>query len=90
MSRQKRVQLWEELLPQLQLRELGLGGESGHKGTKCPVDDEELAILCPQVSLHEVQQLLLHATDRVTNSGLRVLVSAGCGAQLTSLTLWGE
>ena len=85
MNREKRVLLWEELQPQLQLRELELGGE--WYGVKCPVDDEELAILCHKGSLHELQQLLLHAADRVTDSGLQALASAGCGAQLTSLTL---
>mgnify|MGYP007113772047 FL=1 len=90
MRREKRVLLWQELQPQLQLRELGLGGESGYKGTKCPVDDEELAIVCPKGSLHALQQLYLHAADRVTDSGLQALASAGCGAQLTSLTLSGE
>ena len=90
MSREKRVLLWKKLQPQLQLRELGLGGESGFMGTKCPVDDEELAILCPKGSLHKLQRLLLQAADRVTDSGLRVLASAGCGAQLTSLPLSSE
>ena len=80
--------VWEESKPQLQLRELGLGGQ--WYGVRCPVDDEELAILCPKGSLHELQQLLLHAADRVTDSGLQTLASAGCGAQLTSLALWGK
>ena len=88
MSREKRVLLWEELQPQLQLRELGLGGE--WDGVRCPVDDKEFTILCPKGSLHELQQLVLHAADRVTNTGLQTLASAGCGTQLTSLTLWGE
>ena len=28
--------------------------------------------------------------EGVTDSGLSALASAGCGARLTSLTLWGE
>ena len=88
MNREKRVLLWEELQPQLQLRELGLGGE--WNGVKCPVDDKELAILCPKGSLHALQQLMLHAAHRVTDSGLQALASARCGAQLTSLSLCGE
>ena len=28
--------------------------------------------------------------EGVTDSGFQALASAGCGAQLTSLTLWGE
>ena len=87
MSKEKRVLLWEELQPQLHLRELELGGGSGFMETKCPVDDEELAVLCPKGSLHELQRLYLHAANRVTDSGLQVLASARCGAQLTSLTL---
>ena len=85
MSKEKRVLLWKELKPQLQLRELELGGE--WNGVRCPVDDEELEILCPKSSLYELQQLLLHAAGRVTDCGLQALASAGCGAQLTSLTL---
>ena len=88
LSKGKRILLWKELQPQLQLQELGLGGE--WYGTKCPVDDEELAILFPKDSLHELQQLYLHAACRVTDSGLSSLASAGCGAQVTSLTLRGE
>ena len=29
-------------------------------------------------------------SDRVTDSGVCALVEAGCGAKLTSLSLWGE
>ena len=90
MNREKRVLVWEELQPQLQLCELELGGETGFMGTKCPVDDEELAVLCPKGSLHQLQRINLHAANRVTDSGLEALASAGCGAQLTSLTLLGE
>ena len=85
MSKEKRVLLWEKLQSQLQLRDLGLGGEID--GKRCVVDDEELAILCPHGSLHELQQLLLHTAIRLKDSGLRALALAGCGPQLTSLTL---
>ena len=81
--------LWKELQPQLQLRELRLGRGEWYR-VKCPVDDEELAILCPKGSAHKLQQLHLHAADRVTDSGLQALAYARCGAQMTSLTLSSE
>ena len=88
MSKEKRMLLWKELQPQLQLRELELGGEWFKRS--CPVDDEELTILCPEGCLHDLQRLFLHHADRVTDCGLRTLVLAGCGAQLKSLTLSGD
>ena len=88
MSREKRVLLWEELQPQLQFHELGLGG--GRFDGTCPMDDKELAILCPKGSLLELQRLLLHVADKFTDAGLQALASAGCGAQLASLILRGE
>ena len=90
MSKEKRIQVWKELQPQMQLHELELGGDREWDGVKCPVDGEELAVLCPQGSLEELQQLVLQDTTRVTDDGFCVLVSAGCGVQLTSLLLSGE
>ena len=88
MGKEKRLLLGEELQPHLQLRDLGLGGE--WHGVRCPVDDEELTLLCPKGSVHELQQLCLYAADRVTDSGLQTIASGGCGTQLTSLTLDSE
>ena len=87
-GKEKRVLLWAELQPQLQLHELGLGGE--FYGSKCPVDVEEVALLFPQGSLVELQHLFLYAMDRWSDCGLGALVSAGCGAHLSSLSLDGE
>mgnify|MGYP001069737295 CR=1 FL=1 len=85
MTKANRALLWKELQPQLWFQELGLGGEQF--GSSCPVDDEELVILCPEGSLLDLQQLYLRVTDRVTDSGLNALALGGLGAQLTSLTL---
>ena len=87
MNKERRIALWEELQPQLHLQELRLGGLWG--GIECPVVDEELSILCPPHSLQEMRELFLYAADSVGDSGLNALASAGCGAQLTSLTLSG-
>ena len=88
MDKERRIGLWKELQPQLQLHQLRLGGVL--VGDQCPVDAEELAILCPLPdSLQELRELFLNAAGKLTDSGLKALASAGCGAQLTSLTLGG-
>ena len=90
MSKEKRVLLWNSIQPQLRLQDLSLGGGRRWNGIPCPVEDEELATLCPKGSLYELQQLFLHTSHVVSDCGLSALASAGCGAQLTSLTLDSE
>ena len=85
MNKETRILLWKEIQPQLQLQELGLGGVGN--AAKCSMEDEELAILFPRDSLQSLQKVFLYAADKVTDEGLCALASAGCGAQLTSLTL---
>ena len=87
MGREMRIRLWEELQPGLHLEELGLGGEDA--GTWCSVDDEELAILSPTRSLRWLRDLCLDCANKLTDIGLRKLAEAGCGTNLTSLTLSG-
>ena len=82
--------LWEEVKGELQLEELGLSGESHWRGTKCPVDVDELALLCPEGSLRCLKALILKDASALGDASVEYLASAGCGAQLTSLSLEGE
>ena len=79
--------LWEEVKGELQLEELGLSGESHWRGTKCPVDVDELALLCPEGSLRCLKALILKDASALGDASVEYLASAGCGAQLTSLSL---
>lgn len=83
----KRMAWLEELQHQLQLQVLKLGGR--RNGIKCPVDDEELVVLCPSGSLHGLERLCLCSANKLTDVGLQVLAVAGCSSQLTSLHLQG-
>ena len=85
MSREKRLLLWRELQSTLRLEELGLGGE--WFGTRCRVEDEEISILCPEGCLRHLKIFFLYAADNLTDDGFRALAEAGCGANLTSLSL---
>ena len=88
MSKEKRILLWKQIQPELQLQELELGGE--YWGTLCGVDDEEFSILFPphqHGNLRGLKKLLLYRLDKLSDSGLRTLAEAGCGAQLSTLHL---
>ena len=88
-EKEVRCLLWMSVRSELQLQELQLGGES--VGQECPVDDEELAMLCCKggVLVRKLTCLLLHFAKKLSDEGLRTLAEAGCGSMLASLTLCG-
>ena len=88
MERDKRVRVWRRLGRFEEVTELELGGE--HDGRECPMDMEELFMLLPEgeLALAGVRGLLLGwCANNVDDGFLRALASAGCGENLTSLTL---
>lgn len=80
------MNLWNAGAGEVRLDELALGGEI--KGTKCPVEDEELRILC-RGNFSQLHTLILHYATQLTDLGLCELANTLCGAPLTSLTLEG-
>ena len=94
MDRTKRVQVWRGLGLFVEVEELELGGEPAWKGgIECPMDKEELFMLLPEGEgvLAGLQNLFLCWCARLVDDDfLRALVSAGCGKNLTSLTLLSE
>jgi len=87
MEKDKRVQVWERLGPFEEVTELELGGV--WRGN-CPVDQEELFMLLPegQEALAGLRTLFLwFCGDQVGDGFLHALVFAGCGRNLTSLSL---
>ena len=92
MDRDKRVRVWRNLEPFDKLEVLELGGE--FEGIKCPLEPDELSLLLPNGShpLADVHELRLYHGMSEWGGGewLCSLADAGCGANLTSLTLWGE
>lgn len=94
MEREKRVEVWrrlgqfEDMEEELEL-ELELGGAWR---CECPIDKEELFMLLPggEGALARLRVLSLWwCEDQVDDGILRALVSAGCGKELTSLSLAG-
>ena len=87
MNRDKRVQVWRRLGRFEEVEELELGGEFL---CECPMDKEEVFMLLPEGEgvLAGLQNLFLcWCARQVDDDFLRALVSAGCGKNLTSLTL---
>lgn len=89
MDRDKRVQVWRELGRFQEVTKVELGGELG---CLCPMDVEELLMLLPEGAgaLSGLRTLFLRWYVNQVDSGLHALSSAGCGENLTSLTLWSE
>ena len=88
MEKDKRVQMWERLGPFGEVTELELSGD--FIGNKCPMDEEELFMLLPegQEALAGLRTLFLwFCGDQVGDGFLNALVFAGCGRNLTSLSL---
>lgn len=105
MDRGKRVQVWRTLGRYDELEVLELGGEAGkdkewregtrwvEEGIKCPLDVDELSLMLPDrhIPLAGLRELRLHrGLSELNKSWLRALVRAGCGPNLTSLSLWRE
>lgn len=90
MKRVKRLQVWHTLGRFQEVEELHLGGE--HR-CPCPVDVEELMLLLPEGAgaLATVRKLdLFFCAGQVDDGFLCALASAGCGQNLTSVSLAGE
>ena len=90
MGREKRVQVWRRLGRFEEVEELELGGEYR---CECPLDKEELSMLLPEgeCSLARLRLLFLWwCEDQVDDGFLRALASAGCGKNITFLTLRSE
>ena len=88
MTREQRMQeLWVVVQPDLRMhvRELEVGGE--WCPASCPMHDQEMAALFPLGSLGCLEHLFLHCLSSLSDDGMRILANAGCGTQLTSLTL---
>ena len=87
MERSKRVHVWRRLGRFLEPEELHLGGEYL---CECPLDVEELLLLLPEGAgaLAGLRVLILwRCASQVNNDFLRALASAGCGENLTWLSL---
>lgn len=90
MDRDKRVQVWRRLGRFQEVEELVLGGELV---CECPVDVQELCLLLPEraealTGLHKL--FLWYCASNTDDGYLRALTTAGCGENLTELTLVGE
>ena len=87
MERDKRVHVWRRLGRFQEPEKLHLGGEYL---CECPLDAEELLLLLPEGAgaLAGLRVLILwRCASQVNNDFLRALASAGCGENLTWLSL---
>ena len=86
MKKETRLAVWRKAQEDVQLlEELGFGGEYGRE---CTVDDEELSVFCTVgVPLQGLTRLHLSHGKGMSDASLRLLTIAGCGANLTSVTL---
>ena len=94
MESDKRVQVWRKLGRFRRVTELEIGGEHGSieddcGGCDCDVGKKELFMLLPEGkgALAGLHKLLLWRCANMDDGFLRALASAGCGKNLTSLTL---
>lgn len=88
MPLEQRLRLWEGLgRRDSALENVQLGGSV--LGRSCPLGDAELSLLLPG-RLDSLRVLFLSTMSKLTDTSIQALAEAGCGANLTSLTLWGE
>ena len=80
------MRVWEALGPYETLEALEVGEEWFGR---FPMDQEELALLLP-ARLDTLRLLYLGGMDKMDDAWMQALAGAGCGAQLTSLTLSRE
>ena len=91
MGKNLRILLWKQLARESHWENLALGGEMNtQRGVMCPFDTEELKVLFPVENLRNLKQLHLCSAGRLDDEALGCLASAGCGAQLMSLSLQGK
>ena len=88
MAKKDRLHLWRFLRPRFtNLVKLALGGDAD---CVCPLDDEELGVLFVgggQEPLKGLRELFLYRMGSLTDSGFGALTHAGCGKNLTWLSL---